>query len=271
LNQIGRTVVNVQTYQILAFFQDFVGKPKSTIRAVYASLLYFFRLHRCEHVMQSSVIRMFVKGAQNLAPVTVKKLVIWDPELPLRYIASRPRPTAFLPAAREALLLLLLATGIRVDCASKMSKCVTVIGEVCYIPYLLARKTGESEPQVVAAYPKNERICPVRALSRFLALAKLNHRTDDPFLFISSRGIRASIDTLRHWVTFLLNEAGVKATAGSCRSASTSAANEREMPIDQIMQSAGWAKESTFRRYYQRRVSSVHEKSVNLMPESLSV
>ena len=54
----------------------------------------------------------------------------------------------------------------------------------------------------------------------------------------------------------LLEKSGVKASAGSCRSAVSSAAFLREMPIDLIMKAAGWARESTFRRYYQRLIHS---------------
>ena len=75
----------------------------------------------------------------------------------------------------------------------------------------------------------------------------------------------ASVDTLRHWTIDLLEESGVKASAGSCRSAVSSSAFLRELSIDVIMRAAGWAQESTFRRDYQRMVHSDLD-GVNLMP-----
>ena len=78
-------------------------------------------------------------------------------------------------------------------------------------------------------------------------------------------GKKAAVDTLRHWVIDMLEESGVKDTAGSCHSAASSAAFLREMPIDLIMKAAGWTQESTFRRFYQRFVHFAAE-GVNLMP-----
>ncbi len=75
-------------------------------------------------------------------------------------------------------------------------------------------------------------------------------------MFISSSGERVLKDTLRRWVLKILLDAGVKDSAGSCRSASTSAACERNHSIDDIMNSAGWSSESTFRRFYHRKVMS---------------
>jgi hypothetical protein len=63
-----------------------------------------------------------------------------------------------------------------------------------------------------------------------------------------------------------LEESGIEATAGSCRSASTSAAVLQNLDVDQVLKSAGWAHESTFRRFYQR---AVHPRldSVSLLPK----
>jgi hypothetical protein len=124
------------------------------------------------------------------------------------------------------------------------------------IPYLEDRKTGPSPPQLVKAYSVS-RLCPARAIQRFLVLARKVRAENEPYLFISSLGTRASVDTLRTWVVELLDEAGIKAPAGSCRSASTSAAVLRNVDIDSVMKSAGWKRESTFRRYYQRALLPV--------------
>jgi hypothetical protein len=58
--------------------------------------------------------------------------------------------------------------------------------------------------------------------------------------------------------------AGIKASAGSCRSPPTSLAFEQSVPIDIIMRSAGWSSENTFRRFYQREVVR-SEEPLNLV------
>ncbi len=261
ITTVGRTVETAEMDDILTFIQDYVDdrKAASTIRSVYAALLFHFRLRGCDSVLRNPIVLMFVKGAQRLAPAPRQKTAIWNPEIPLSFLSSCPRPSEFRPAAREALLLLLLATGIRVDCASKMAAKVTMRENFCQIPFLLPRKTGHSEPQRIRRYPNNERVCPVKAVEHFLSLAREVRKNDDQFLFISSKGSRAHIDTLRHWVIELLSETGIQTSAGSCRSASASAALANDEPIDSILKSAGWTRESTFRRYYHREVLSADE------------
>ena len=157
---------NVRVSDVLSFLQEYVDAKSaaSTIRSVSASIHHYFRLHQREQVLSNYLVKLFVQGAQKLAPPPQKKTVIWDPEVPLRFVSTRPRPSDFLNAGREAILLLLLATGIRVDCASKLSRVINDTGIYCSIPFLLPRKTGVSEPQVLKPFPGNERLCPVKAI-----------------------------------------------------------------------------------------------------------
>jgi site-specific recombinase XerD len=258
---------NVQVVDVLSFLQEMVDKrrARSTIRAAFASLSHYFTLFQQEKIIKSPLIALHVLGAQRLAPLADKVPFVWDPEIPLKFIAGKPYPHLFRQAGKEALLLLLLATGIRVSDAHRLSKKMVKTGQVWAIPFLEARKTGPAPPQLVHAY-ELARLCPVRALQRYLVLANPLRKPNQPFMFISSRGTRADIDTLRHWVIELLEASGIEATAGSCRSASTSAAVLRNMDVDQVLKSAGWAQESTFRRFYQR---AIHPRldSVSLLPK----
>jgi integrase len=257
IQEVGRDIDSTNEIDVLSFLQQYVdkGRAASTIRAAHAALLHFFTLFKRESLLTSPLVTLLVKGAQNLAPVNEKVPFIWDPEVPLQMIATRPFPTDLRQAGKEALLLLLLATGIRVSDASKLSRKMVKTGAVWAIPYLEKRKTGPSPPQTVLAYP-TARLCPVRALQRFLQIANPFRKPNQRFLFISMLGIRASVDTLRHWARELLAEAGIQAPAGSCRSAASSAAVARNLDIDLVMKAAGWARESTFRKYYQRAVHS---------------
>jgi hypothetical protein len=97
------------------------------------------------------------------------------------------------------------------------------------------------------------------AIEHFLSIGASVRNPSENFLFISSKGKRAHIDTLRHWVQDLLSETGIETTAGSCRSASASAAVARQVEIDIVLKSAGWARESTFRRFYERQVVKSRE------------
>ena len=68
----------------------------------------------------------------------------------------------------------------------------------------------------------------------------------------------ASSNTISRWVKLFLSESGVDTgqyAAGRVRSAAATKADVSGAPIDVILQSAGWAQESTFRWFYKKPVA----------------
>ena len=64
-----------------------------------------------------------------------------------------------------------------------------------------------------------------------------------------------SRDTLSRWIKSVLKLSGIDTsifTAHSVRSANTSAALSRDVPIDEIIKLAGWTGEKTFTKFYCR-------------------
>jgi integrase len=218
---------------------------------------FFLKIYKRLDLSENPLLDFFSKGAQNMAPLPREKCEIWDPSTVLSWIQSQPIPSSFLSCAREAAILLLLATGWRVDDLWKLANKMQVTDEESTFYFASRRKCkikGKyTLSQSVRRFKTNERVCPVRALVRFRDRANVI-RKESMFLFVSSTGKRASKDTLRRWVQKILSQAGIQASAGSCRSASTSAACERNRSIDDIMKSAGWSSESTFRKFYHRKV-----------------
>jgi integrase len=246
---------------ILLFMKKYVGLSTSRIRTVVAALKFFLKVYRRLDLVENPLLDMFSKGAQNLAPIPREKNEIWNPATVLNWIESQPLPVSFLPCAREALILLLLATGWRVDDVWKLSCSVTFSEDAAVFSFVEKRqckiKGKFTSSQAVGCFKTCERICPIKAVKRFQVCAN-DSRSDGTFLFISSTGKRASKDTLRKWAELILLQAGIRASAGSCRSASTSAACEKRRSIDDIMKSAGWSSENTFRKFYHRTVLPAH-------------
>ena len=68
---------------------------------------------------------------------------------------------------------------------------------------------------------------------------------------------RVSKDTIRRWIHRTLKSAGINTELFgpySTRSASVSKASKLNIPIEQIMKTAGWARESTFAKFYHKKV-----------------
>jgi integrase len=232
-----------------------------------SALKFFFRVYNRFDLVDNPLIDMFSKGGQNMAPLPAEKLSVWDPSKVLNEIGNRPRPTTFFPLVREALILLLLSTGWRVDDVWKLGRSIFFSEKAATFRFVEKRKCkikgSHTVTQSVKQFVGSPWICPVEAVECFLNYVK-RRRVDEKFLFVSSTGCRASKDTLRRWIREELALAGIFASAGSCRSASTSFVLERNVLIDVIMRSAGWSSECTFRKYYQREV--VHDDDpINLV------
>ncbi len=251
---------------VLSFLKKFVGRSKSRVRTGVAALKFFLRVYNRLDLVNNPLIDMFSKGAQNMAPLPREKVVIWDPAQVLNAMRNRPLPSSFLVIAGEAVLLLLLATGWRVDDVWKVGSEVQFFDDSARFKFVEKRKCKikgkHTVSQTVRKFLECDRICPIEAVQRFLNCA-VRVRKDDVFLFVSQTGHRASKDSLRRWVQAELAKAGIIASAGSCRSASTSSAAERQVSIDSILKSAGWSSENTFRRFYHRTV--IHDDApINL-------
>src|SRR6056300_808269 len=68
-----------------------------------------------------------------------------------------------------------------------------------------------------------------------------------------------SRDTISRWTKNILNESGIDTSiysAHSTRAASTSKANLRQVPIDVIMNNAGWKSAETFRRFCNKPIDT---------------
>jgi site-specific recombinase XerD len=265
------TINSVSLAVIFDFLQPLVAarKAESTLRSYVASLKFYFMLFERKDLVESKLFEFFSAGAQRLAPIPQQSHWVWDAGIPLRMIRDRSPPSEFLPAAKEALFLFLMATGLRVDDVFKLSEDFSVEKGIMIIPFVEKRKckvkgTWTSSVRV-SAYPGNERLCPINAILLYSTFAVFKRASDEKALFISSTGSRAAKATLAGWVKNILADAGINATAHSCRAASTSHAFLRNISVDVILSSAGWSSDLVFFRHYQRVPRPV-VSAANLLP-----
>jgi site-specific recombinase XerD len=267
----NENINTVSLASIFDFLQPLVAarKAESTLRSYTSALKFYFTLFERNDLVQSKLFDFFSAGAQRLAPIPAQSHWVWDAGIPLRMIRDRPPPSSFLPAAKEALFLLLMATGLRVDDVFKLSEDFSVENGTMIIPFLKKRKCkvkGVWTATVrISAYTGSERLCPLNAILLYSTFAVFKREKDEKALFVSSTGSRAAKPTLAGWVKSLLSDAGIDATAHSCRAASTSNAFLRNVSVDTIMSSAGWSSDLVFFRHYQRVPRKV-VPAANLLP-----
>ena len=82
--------------------------------------------------------------------------------------------------------------------------------------------------------------------------------------------VSSSTIHVARWVNDVMSSAGLDMTTftpHSIRAASTSAAAKSGVPMDIILATAGWSRENTFRKYYQKPVT---EQTFNVQKQESS-
>ena len=102
-------------------------------------------------------------------------------------------------------------------------------------------------------------LCVVRTFQEYLKRTATLRKPGNDKLFVTSLRPHRPIsrDTASKWVKKMLRLAGIDLsmfTAHSTRSASTSAALAANVPLETILKTAGWTKESTFRKFYNKPI-----------------
>ena len=119
-----------------------------------------------------------------------------------------------------------------------------------------SRRGHHLAPIELMAYPGNSKLCIVAVLREFLARTQ-DLRKDQDQLLLSYRKPHHPItkDALTRWLRDIVNKSGVDTEslgAHSTRSASMSAAARCGLPVNAIMNAAGWSAVSTFTRFYKK-------------------
>ena len=110
----------------------------------------------------------------------------------------------------------------------------------------------------IAASEPDSTICPSTCLKAYLKKTKAL-RKNETKLFISYVRPHKTVsgDTVSRWTKETLRLCGIDTkvfTAHSTTSACVSKANEKNVPVHEIMAKAGWKSAETFRKYYNKPV-----------------
>ena len=208
------------------------------------------------------VVRL-MKGIFNKRPSFPKNNTIWDPEIVLNYIKtlSPVGKLSLLDLSIKTVALMLILTGQRgqslhlLDIRNvKVSsgKITFKFGDI-----LKTSRPGYQQGEItVKAYAPDRRLCLMTVVKEYIE--KTEHlRGDTTAMFISTikphKGV--SRDTISRWFKVAMERAGLDMsifTAHSVRSASTSAAGRAKVPLQTILNTAGWTRHTTFSKYYEK-------------------
>lgn len=223
----------------------------------------FSILHKRD-IGREQLIVQFMKGIYNIRPSISKVNYTWDVKVVLEFLGSLNDAKIKLKMLSVKLaLLLILVTGQRCQTLFLLNMNNLELKEHS-LKIRIGDLLKQSKPTqhlaeiYIECFKDNENICPVHTLSKYLEVTSSFRNTEKLFVITQKPYSAATQSTIAGWIKLGLRMAGIDMTVfspHSTRSASTSAAQDR-VPIDTIIKTAGWAKDCTFRKYYQRPITN---------------
>jgi len=216
---------------------------------------------------QHPLVSRLLKGIYNSRPPQPRYTTTWDVDIVVKFLQTlgenKTLPLKLL--SQKLALLMALVEASRVSELQALDlrfRLYRPEGAVFTIPTLGKKRTVGAPPKQVmfGAFPEDERLCVVKCLRCYEA-ATGQHRNKEPGrpqpLFLSYIKPHAPVTAQRlaHWLKEILGKAGVDTSvfkAHSVRGASSTAASEKGVLIEDILRTADWSRDSTFRRFYYR-------------------
>ncbi|XP_067023025.1 uncharacterized protein [Acropora muricata] len=130
------------------------------------------------------------------------------------------------------------------------------------------------KPSVIDTFPSvpsKPHVCPMSTVSAYITRTCNLRNPTDFRLFISFVKPHRAVSpaTISRWIKKVLSDAGIDTSifkAHSVRGASTSAAYNKGVPVENILKLANWSNESTSRRFYLRSAEpGMPESAVNVV------
>ena len=217
-----------------------------------------------------TVVR-FMKGVYNLRPSKPRYSGTWDVSLVLQQL-RKWSPVKLLSLKQFTLKLTMLialtnaarAQSIHLVCVHNMKKCFNeYVFE--YSGLLKQCRPGFKVPVVhMKAHPPDRRLCIYVVVKEYLSRTNSIRNGENALLISYVKPHKAvSRDTVSRWIKDVLKLSGINTEqygSHSVRSAATSKAKLCSVPIEDIMQKAGWSNGGTFAKFYERDINEPSEK-----------
>ena len=221
------------------------------------------------------VIRL-LKGVFHCRPPKKSMVPEWDLQVVLRVLRAgpfEPMETAHPKCVTfKFAFLLAVTTARRVSDISRLAigdHCRVLSDSITFFPTKLAKADDPGhfmQPIVVPAFPKDERLCVVRAMKFYLLLTEDRRNGKEPKVLLRSQNSPfdpISSQTVSNWLVRTIKMAYEtanrpipwKVKAHSVRAMAPNWAGLKGVSVDQIMMAADWRRKSTFAKFYLRDMS----------------
>ena len=222
------------------------------------------------------LVTRFMKGIYERRPCFPRYIQIWDVNVVLNYLRTLAPAQrldlkqltlkvvmliAILSAQREQSLHLLHLDNMTLD----RSKCIFQISQV-----VKQSRPGHHVKDIdFRAYAPDRRLCVVTYIHRYLTVTNgLRGKHRQLFISFNKPHKPVTKDTIRRWITCVLENAGIDIKVfkpHSVRAAATSAAQNRAVSVNSILDTAGWSNAQTFAKYYNKPIVQEGQFARNIL------
>ena len=251
------------------------GKQCSTLNSYRSALPATIPPIEGNPVGQHPLVCRALQGSFNRRPLKPKYTTTWDVGLVVTFLQVKMADNQSLNLKQISLksaTLLALANAARASDLVALDVQFTqrtAEGVIFRIPGLTkTRRSGPPRSLFIASF-EDKRVCPVHTLECYLSrteqLRKTSSGKHQLFLGLKKPHNPVTSATIVRWVKEVLSLAGVDIMAfssHSTRAASASAARNRGVSVKDIMDAAGWTRQSTFETYYNKLLPSEFTQAV---------
>ena len=218
-----------------------------------------------ESVGSHPLVKRFMKGVFELRPALPKYQSIWDPAIVLKFLESifPLQDVSLKMLTLKLCMLIALCTGQRCQSIHLMDldHMTQTAESYTFVINSIVTTSKPGKPQPVLVLPKfeNTKLCVVTTLNEYIIRTRSLRSDSKLFLSFCKPYKSVTKATISRWVRTVMSMSGIDTDifqAHSTRTASTSVASVRHVPLTSIMTAAHWSKECTFRRFYQKPVTN---------------
>ena len=264
-NGLDPVVVNISA--VLRFLTEIYDNHKSysTVNTARCALSSFLVLDSGHTVGTHPLVSRFVRGVYNMSPPVPRYTEVWDVRIVLNFLRSwAPVSTLGLRDLTYKLCMLIALLSAQRCQSLHLLRIYNMTLKADSVVFTIQDLIKQSKPGktgltfTLKAYPLDKRLCICHVLKHYLNCTEpLRGQTKQ--LFISFRKPHAAVtkNTISNWLRAVLNRAGIDTNiykGHSTRAAASSAANKNQVPVSDILTTAGWANENTFRLYYNKPI-----------------
>jgi len=274
IDPLRATVSDVLTFLTELFNKGLGYSALNTARSAVAAVVL---CEKDQSIGANPRVVRFLKGVFELRTPEPRYQQVWDVSILLNYLQSKGDNSELTlkELSQKLCSLLLLVSAHRVqsvhliklsDIVFTESGCMIVWSEK--LKHTTAKKPNLGRKLKIDRF-NDAKLCVVSCLEQYIkrtAELRCGKNTGKLILCYQKPYGAASKDTITRWLKKLLCEAGIENFgAHSFRSASASAMLKSGCPLDDILASAGWAKASTFERFYNRQVQKKPNESSKII------